>query len=330
MRTRIRQSSYAVRIPASVLSHGGLIASQLCFSSFHVVAALVVTDPLSFALWREMLSCVIMLAYARASRKSSIEFPNKDWVVFIVCGVLNFTNVVGSLFALYYLSPSRFAIMQPLIPVFSAALSLKTETFSSLQIGGIVLACVGAVIVQFQAIAAEQRPQDNAPLGYTITTVQCASMASFLVMQRDVLAVDGFHSGSFSFLCYGIGTLFTLVIFLSSWTPSSSFFPTEGKLVGALLFSAIFPTAFAFNSFAYAGQHLSPSTIATYTALQPLFTASLSLIFLGTGLSLGEVLGGLIVIAGLVVTVRNAPVMQQPFNHVATCSPKLRALPRRG
>ena len=105
MLTRNRQSSYAVRIPASVLSHGGLVASQLCFSSFHVVAALVVTDPLSFALWREMLSCVIMLAYARASRKSSIELPNKDWVVFIVCGVLNFTNVVGSLFALYYLSP---------------------------------------------------------------------------------------------------------------------------------------------------------------------------------------------------------------------------------
>ena len=323
MRTRNRRSSYNVRIPASVLSHGALIASQLCFSSFHVVAALVVTDPLSFALWRELLSCVCMLAYARLSRKSSVELPSKDWVVFIVCGVLNFTNVVGSLFALYYLSPSRFAIMQPLIPCFAAAVSLRTEVFSPLRIAGIMLACIGAVIVQFQSIVAEQsRPQDNAPLGYTITTVQCASMAAFLVMQRDVLAVDGFHSASFSFLCYGIGTLFTLGIFLFSWTPSSTFFPTEGKVVGALIFSAVFPTTFAFNSFAYAGRHLSPSTIATYTALQPLFTASLSLIFLGTGLSLGEVFGGLIVIAGLVVTVRNAPAIQQqqqqqPFNRVA-------------
>jgi hypothetical protein len=60
---------------------------------------------------------------------------------------------------------------------------------------------------------------------------------------------------------------------------------------------------YAYNAFSWAGKRVSPAITTVYNTLQPVGTSVLSVIFLGTVITVPEIVGGVLVMSGLVITV---------------------------
>lgn len=305
------------------LAHLGVILAQLFFSGFHVVAAAVLTkennvDPLMFAFWRELLSCMFMLVvalrFSSPAESPQLRWPRlSDWLGFAICGYCSCSNVVGSLFALNYLRPTQFSVMQPIIPVVAAVFNARQERLSTRRVLGVLCAVAGAILVSSQLqLSKDSGPESgskgadtNTTLGFVIAAVQVTSMATLVTIQKPLLQEEGYDSTWFTLWYYSIGALFTvLFVIQQAMSPHGLDAVISNPSVWlGILYAAVFATTFPFNAFSYAGKHLQAGTITLYVALQPLFTSLLSSFFLDSHPSLLDAAGAALVVTGLVVTV---------------------------
>jgi drug/metabolite transporter (DMT)-like permease len=68
-------------------------------------------------------------------------------------------------------------------------------------------------------------------------------------------------------------------------------------------YATIFSTFYAYNAYSWAGKRVSPAITTVYNTLQPVGTSVLSVIFLHHTVTLPEIIGGLLVMLGLLITV---------------------------
>lgn len=68
-------------------------------------------------------------------------------------------------------------------------------------------------------------------------------------------------------------------------------------------YATIFATLYAYNAYSWAGKRVSPAITTVYNTLQPVGTSVLSVIFLHHTVTLPEIVGGLLVMIGLIITV---------------------------
>jgi quinol-cytochrome oxidoreductase complex cytochrome b subunit len=68
-------------------------------------------------------------------------------------------------------------------------------------------------------------------------------------------------------------------------------------------YATLFATLYAYNAYSWAGKRVSPAITTVYNTLQPVGTSLLSVFFLHHHIILPEILGGLLVMLGLIITV---------------------------
>ena len=101
-------------------------------------------------------------------------------------------------------------------------------------------------------------------------------------------------------------TAFTILMSLCWATRFVSYdFYFHGEMMPwlALTYATLFATLYAYNAYSWAGKRVSPAITTVYNTLQPVGTSLLSFIIMGTVVNIAEVLGGVLVMVGLVVTV---------------------------
>eukprot|EP01038_Epipyxis_sp_PR26KG_P007490 gene7490-10205_t len=317
------------------IAHALLVLAQVAFCGWHVIGAKLLhgenIHPLLFALYREILASFIMLISLLYIKHDFIIHP-KDWKLFIYLGGCCCVNVLGAIASLTMISSNRFAIYQPSIPCIAALISVcfKLEKVTTSKILGIVLAVIGAIIVESaprtgrRLMDLKEHDEDNNPqflleIEIFIKLLQCTAMANLIVFQKSL--VMKYKPLFVTFTYYSIGTLFTFVIFIfttSYWSMSASdakkassyqldysSFALNYKLFPwiALGYVTIFATLFTYNAIAYAGKVLSPSTTTLYVTIQPVGTFILSYLVFGSTISINEIIGGFLVICGLITTV---------------------------
>ena len=109
-----------------------------------------------------------------------------------------------------------------------------------------------------------------------------------------------------TFVYYSIATLFTMTLcMVVSYQFRAAEFIFNGDALPwiAVAYASVFATLFAYNATSWANKRLSPSMTTAYNTLQPFDTVLLSFILLAIIPSPSEMVGGLIIAAGLVVTV---------------------------
>ena len=131
----------------NTLAHMTLVIVQICFSGWHIIGHLALksgANPFVFALYREFVASVLMYGVVFA-KGLQIDIEREDYFRFCTMGVCSFTNVVGTMLALVFISPTRYAIFQPCIPVIATALSMSIglEKFTMMKGAGILVAVGG-------------------------------------------------------------------------------------------------------------------------------------------------------------------------------------------
>ena len=130
-------------------------------------------------------------------------------------------------------------------------------------------------------------------------------MASLIVFQKSLLAK--YPPSVVSFTYYFIGSLFTCllcIIWGSHYKAEEYIFDNLILPWYALLYASLIATVFTFTSVSWSCKRLPPSVTTVYWTWQPVFTATLSFFILHQLIHLNEIIGGLLVALGLIITLQ--------------------------
>ena len=239
-------------------------------------------------------------------RLLDISVMKEDRKLFIFLGFCSFINVGVSLIALDLMSATEYAIMQPFIPVITTIISYlaKYERLNVYKLLGIVVAVTGAVLIEVWG-ASDDEDASNPVLGVALVLCAQVFFGCLIVFQKPLLMK--YDPSVVTFVYYSIGSLITfLVCICSASRYQTSDLYLGGSLIcfGAVLYAAVFATLFTYNGYSWVNRVLVSSVVTIYSTLQSLFTAILEFIFYGEIISLPQVMGGLLVAIGCVLTVK--------------------------
>ncbi len=294
-------------IPLQLQASIALLLSQLSFSGWHILGSVSFhdgADPLVFCMYRIILGTTLMHAYVRYYGMSMVIDP-QDYLRFFFLGVLSFLSMILTAFCLTYIAPSRFAIFQPSIPCIVAGLSMLAglEKLSRLKILGIAVAVGGAVLTEMWKFQSIDSAELDIPLGTGLAIGQVLSMGVLLVGVKPLL--NKYQPAVVSCVYFTVATVATILLCLAridTFPPGAFHFNNQYMPWVALVYAAVFTTLFAFIALSWGSKYLNPSASTAYFTFQPLGTIVLSAIILGSVVTLPEVVGGLMIIAGLGIT----------------------------
>lgn len=282
--------------------HAVLLFVQASFAAFHVFGKHILheVDPMVLAALRVAFAAPILLTAAwlvdryRPSRRDLLHLAYLG--LFGVC-----LNQLLFIHGLQRTTATNAAILMPSIPAFSAALAIlfRIEALSWRRGLGIISAVLGAVVL----VDPTQLALDaDKAFGNVLVLLNCLSYALFVVLQRPVLErVPPLTLIAFAYVFGGLGVLAVAAPTLIT-TDLSSYAPLT---YGGIAYILIVPTTLNYALVTWAIRRSSPTLVSTYVTLQPLFAATFARIFLGEALGVHQLAGFVLIVAGLLLVIRN-------------------------
>lgn len=201
-----------------------------------------------------------------------------------------------------------------MIPVIAAAAAaaMGVETLTLRKAVGVCCSALGAAVVVAFGVSGDGGGEANPDsskasvvVGNLILLGQCVCMGVLLVLQKSLMSSTGLPPTTTTFFYNVIAALISLVAtpILVGGDVASYRFTTWQPLL-ATLYGAVFGLCFIYVVLGWATARTSPTIVSLSMTLQPPLNALLSVLFMGrTSFTFGEVCGGLLISAGLVVTV---------------------------
>jgi drug/metabolite transporter (DMT)-like permease len=253
--------------------HAALFTVALLFSANYIISKLGMRElaPLSFA-WLRVAGAALLLWFV--ARRDFL--PSGEWrrvALFSILGVV--INQTLFLSGLAYTTVQVAAILITSIPVFvvATAIVLGQERASASRIGGIALACAGALLVVggegFHGTA-------HSVLGAAMILVNCLSYALYLVVSKPHMT--RLSPRAVVARMFLIGTVLMLPVSAHSlWTEKWSSISGAGWL--SLVLVILGPTVAAYLLQAWALRYADSSVVAAYTYVQPVLATLMAWMF---------------------------------------------------
>ena len=270
--------------------HSALFTVALLFSANYIVSKLGMREfsPMVFAWTRIAGAALILAVLARGEAPLSRE-DRRRVAGFAILGVV--INAPLFLLGLSLTSVHVAAILITTIPVFTlaAAIALGRERRSATRIGGIALACAGALmVVGGESLAGTWR----SVLGAVLIVTNCLSYALYLVISKP--AMTRLSPLRVVAQMFAVGTIVLLPIAGLPLARQDWHSLSAGAWL-ALVLVILGPTIVAYLLQAWALRHADSSLVATYTYVQPVLATFLGAIFLG------ETLHPIVIVAAVVI-----------------------------
>lgn len=298
-----------INVPIQVKASLAVLSAQLCFSGWHIVASVAFkggANPLVFLLDRFIIATILMQAYVKYYRMNQF-IEAADHKRLLLVGFLSFLNVFCGSMALKFIAPARFAIFQPSIPCIVTGISMlfQLEAVNYLKIGGIALAVAGAFTAELwkEGGSTSDTDEANVPLGVFLATTQVFAMGLVSVVVKPLL--NKYEPAVVSGMNFMVSSMSIITIILCrvDLIPSQDYiFNGETLPWMAILYVSFFATMYAFGAINWGGKYLPPTVTTVFFTFQPVGTIILSATLLGSIVTVPEIVGGLLIVAGLVVT----------------------------
>lgn len=270
-----------------------LLVSAIWASSFVLIKlALKDFSPLTLAGVRYFGAFLLLLPWIALKREENLPKSRTVWRHLAFLGLSAYTIGNAALFwGLKYLPATTSSFAMNFVPVFilfGGAIWLG-EIPTRWQVLGLILSLAGSLLFFWQGLAPGE------PLGLLVTFIGLASFAAFGVLGRS--AARNAHASTLSLtaipLAIGGGALLVIA-------PLIEGLPHPGmSSIGVVVWLAAINTAFAYLLYYHALRTLTALEMNMMMNLTPLGTALLAWIMLGDRLTLAQVIGMLVVIAGV-------------------------------
>ncbi|MED6210437.1 hypothetical protein PIB30_064135 [Stylosanthes scabra] len=309
-----------------------LLMTPLIYGCYHIVTKVALNDgvnQLVFSVLRDLIALSVLAPVAYFHEKQMRPPITKTLLMsFFLLGLLGiFANQLLFLIGLKYTNATYAAATQPAIPVFTFLFSaiMGVEKVNLLRyegmakVGGTIICVFGALLMVFyrgpvvignEEIVMKNVSQtqidglkdivfDQFSLGVMCLIGNCMCMGAYLAIQAPMLRKYPTNI-SLTAYSYFFGTVLMVIasVFMTNgitdWT-------LTGSEILAVVYSGILASALGYGLITWSTKILGPTMVALYNSLQPFCSTALSLIFLGSAVYLGSILGGTIIIVGLYI-----------------------------
>ena len=278
--------------------HAALFTVAFLFSANYLISKLGMREfsPLSFAWLRVFGSAILLWLVARG--ESLPRESAKRVTLFAILGVV--INQTMFLSGLAFTTIQTAAILITSIPVFAAgaAIAMGRERATATRIGGIALACAGALLVVggegFHGTA-------RSMIGALMILINCLSYALYLVLSKPDMA----HLSPRAVVArmFSVGAVLMLPISaVPLWREHWSALSSGAWLALGLVILG--PTVSAYLLQAWALRFAESSVVAAYTYLQPVLATLLGAVFLGEHIRPIVVVAAAMIFSGVWLTSR--------------------------
>ncbi|HZJ09014.1 MAG TPA: DMT family transporter [Trueperaceae bacterium] len=283
----------------SRLTLAGVLTVALVAVSFAAIFIRLAAAPaIIVALYRMLIAAVVMLPVTlRALARTPIRGPARYATV--AAGALlamHFATWISSLSFTTVAASVTLAATSPLWAALIAWLVFGLAPTLSVMFG-VLLAVAGAAIIGF----GDLRGGTNPLLGDALALTAGAAAAGYLVLGRSVMG-SGVGLAAYAGTAYGVAALLLAPLPLLFGLPYLDY-PLETFAWVALL--ALIPQLIGHTGLNYAAQHLSPTLVATTILAEPLGAGILALLLFQEVPTLGTLLGALVLLMGVVLTIRS-------------------------
>ena len=256
-------------------------------------------EPLTFATWRCGIAAAAMLIYVRS--RSMKWPPLRRWPDFIAVGLFQTTFLFGfMLFGMKHITAGKTSVLLYTMPVWTILLVhfyLK-EKISTRQWAGVLLGTAGILSILGWDIISKQ--DFNIFIGEVLIIIGAISWAISNIWVKKRMAGEDIYRVSALQLTFGTLGLFLLAlpthgVFNVDWTARS---------VYILLFTGLVASAIDFTIWFYLIKNLDINITTFSSMLVPVFGLFFDWLILGSGLDLGTVTGGALILIGIYMVSR--------------------------
>ncbi|MFY3790864.1 DMT family transporter [Ureibacillus sp. MALMAid1270] len=260
--------------------------------------------PFTLAFLRWCLAFLIFFPIAYKYTKRDWSKIRAHWPIVIVLaltGVASFNTLVY--IGVYFTTSINGSLMNSLTPIFLYILSfvfLKIKV-SRNQIFGTAISLIGVVIILTKG-SIENLINFTFNLGdlIVIVAVFCWSIYSLLVKQY----ADRLPGFSTFLVSIGLGAIMLMPFSMYELANLESPINWSAKTIGAILFLGIFASIVAFLCWNKGVVEIGANRAGIFLNLIPVFVTIFATIFIGEQLHFAQILGGLAVIGGVILTNR--------------------------
>ncbi|XP_016201321.1 WAT1-related protein At4g19185 [Arachis ipaensis] len=314
-----------------------MLMAPLIYGGYNVVTKVALNDgvnQLVFCVFRDLIALSVLAPVAYFHEKHMRPPITKKLLLsFFLLGSLGiFANQLLFLIGLKYTNATYAAATQPAIPVFTFLFSaiMGVEKVNLLRyegwakVGGTIICVFGALLMVFYrgpvVIGNEEIVMKNAsqtePSGWLIDGLQhigfdqfslgvmclignCMCMGAYLAIQAPLLRK---YPTNISLTAYSYFFGAVLMVIVSMFmTNGITDWTLTGSEILAVIYSGVIASALGYALITWSSKILGPTMVSLYISLQPACATILSLIFLGSAVYLGSILGGTFIIAGLYI-----------------------------
>ena len=260
---------------------------------------LTVMSPLLYSASRYLIASLFLFAAMMLMRRP-LGLARRDWLplfVLSLVGVTLFQACWG--LAMARSAPSVGSIVMTTTTAFSAILAwFAGRRLPTLGWAGSVLAFAGVILVVNNSLSAITLSFGS--LDGTLLWI-LAAFAWALYVER--CAPYNVRLGALRVMAWTtlLGSMVLMPISLA-FDSVAEFARLDDRLLGFWLYTAIFPVGVAFLGLTAGLERLGVSRVMVYMYLIPVAGVGLSAAFFGDPLTAARVLGGLIVLAGVILT----------------------------
>lgn len=238
--------------------------------------------------WLRIAGAAAILGWIARNEEPLSREDSRRVAGFAILGVV--INAPLFLIGLSMTSVHVAAILITTIPVFtlSLAIAFRREPASPTRIGGIALACAGALlVVGGEGFSGTWR----SVLGALLIVINCLSYAMYLVLSKPSMA--RLSARRVVARMFAVGTFVLLPI--AVWPMARQDWSLSGGAWLALALVIAGPTIAAYLLQAWALRHADSSLVASYTYVQPVLATFLGAIFFA------EIIHPIVVVAAVMI-----------------------------
>ncbi len=292
----------------------GVLAVMLVWGSNFIVvkAALDVLPPVGMSAIRFGLAALVLLAMLKL-REGSITVPRRDLLGMAIVGILGF-GVYQVLWTtgLVSISAGDSALLIAATPVLTALLAVVagSDTLTPRKLFGALVSFVGVavVIVGAQGLTlGASLMGDLLTLGAALCWAIYASFGAPILGRYSPLRTTAWALAAGTLFLVPIGGAQLAAVDLAMVPP---------VVWAAVVYSAVLPVAVSNVIVSRGVQLLGPTRITAFQFLVPAFAILMGAAFLAEPIRAAQVVGGLVIVAGILVT-RSSGMTPRAFRRAA-------------
>jgi len=265
-----------------------------------VKAAIVVIPPIAFAALRFGLAGIFLLVLLRW-REGSIWLPRRDALAIAGLGVLGF-GIYQVLWAtaLHDIAAGDSAILVASTPIFTALLAVAagSDVLTPLKLAGALISFLGVGIV---IAGGHGLALGTSLVGDALTIVAAVCWAGYSAFGAPILRRHSpLRTSAWAVVA---GAVFLAVPGIPLFT-GTDLASVGGDAWAAVLFSALIPAGVANVVVLHGIKLLGPTRVTTLQYFVPAFAVVLAFVFLHEPIRLAQVLGGVVIVVGILISRR--------------------------